>query len=108
MFNADGETLNDILTIEIENSALDETKTLSEQKFDPKGFGSVEFKQLWGQRELEIYFQHLENGFMNLSVSWGGELKARIASKTSNTEGISFTCSLGANEQLFIRSMPQA
>ena len=92
------------LVLEVENHAINKKVEIWQRKFNSDDMlGGLNYAGEWEGRKLEVMFQHLGNGYLNVAVYQDGSIKTMVVCKASNEHGMTIAAALNDNEMLNIR-----
>ena len=93
------------LILEVENRTINKKTEIWSNTFGPHDLlNSLRYEEEWEGRQLEVSFQHLCNGHLNVGVYHGGVRKLLLACKACNETPMMITTDLNDNETLIIQS----
>ena len=96
------------LILEVENQTIKKKAEIWSSAYDSHDYlGSLRYTGEWEGQELEVNFQHLGNGYLNVGVYHGGVRKLLLVCKACNETPMMITTDLNDKETLIIQSTSQ-
>jgi len=92
------------LVLEVENHAINKRAEIWQREFDSdEMLLGLNYAGEWEGQKLEVRFQHLDNGYLNVAVYQDGSTKSVLMCKASNEHGMTIATALSESEMLNIR-----